>query len=306
MNEHCGSGQEAVDRMIQHWRQKFELVLPDRPDLIVVPECCDRYEQHGSQEAREYCEARGGRVLDAFADVAGTHRCYLTYPAARLLADGTWRNSIQIIDRSGQVVGTYDKHHPLVSELEDGAVAGGKPSLIECDFGRVACAICFDLNFDALRLHYARLKPDLVVFCSVYHGGLMQQYWAYSCRAHLVSAVSGLPGHVISPVGRVLASTTNYHDFVTVGVNLDCCVVHLDCNSDALRNLKRAYGEKVTIFDPGLLGSVLVTSEAEDKTACEMLGEFGVEQVDDYFARSLAEQAARAEPGWHLGEQRQR
>ena len=43
LNEDRGTGQAAVDRMIEHWRRKLDLVLPDRPDLIVVPECCDRY-----------------------------------------------------------------------------------------------------------------------------------------------------------------------------------------------------------------------------------------------------------------------
>ena len=78
--------------------------------------------------------------------------------------------------------------------------------LIECDFGRVGSAICFDLNFSEIRQRYEQARPDLLIFPSMYHGGLMQAYWAYACRAHLVTAVCGLPSAILSPVGNELAS----------------------------------------------------------------------------------------------------
>ena len=86
----------------------------------------------------------------------------------------------------------------------------------------MACAICFDLNFDELRLVYAKAKPDLIVFSSMFHGGIMQAYWVYSCRCHFVSAV-GFPAirsEIRNPHGRVIASTTDHYDFVTATVNL--------------------------------------------------------------------------------------
>ena len=283
-----GAGGQAVEGMIEHWRQKFEKVLPDRPDLIVVPEACDSYMEHvGRPELlREYCQARGEKVRDFFAAVAKRHSCYITYPAFRILPDGTYRNSVQLIDRNGQIVGIYDKNHPTFGEFECGILAGVDAPLFECDFGRVGCAICFDLNFDELRRRYAEQRPDLILFTSMYHGGLMQKYWAYSCRAHLAGAVAGLPSAVICPVGEVLASTTNYYDYVTTTVNLDCCVVHLDQNWERLDALKRKYGPEVSIFDPGLLAPVLITSESESRTVEEMVAEFEIELLDDYLDRS--------------------
>ena len=44
-------GQPAVDEMISFWRQQFSQVLPDRPDIIAVPECCDRFGGHAAPEA---------------------------------------------------------------------------------------------------------------------------------------------------------------------------------------------------------------------------------------------------------------
>ena len=229
-----GLGQEAVDAMISSWRQRLDQVLSDRPDLIVLPECCDLPFGCGSpDQLREYCQARGDQVFDFFADVARQHRTWIAYATLRLMSDGSRRNSIHLIDRMGDTTATYNKNFPTIGEMEAGINAGRQAQVFECELGRVACAICFDLNFDELRLRYAEQKPDLVIFSSVYHGGLMQNYWAYSCRAHLVSAVTGLPSHVINPVGTILASTTNYHDHVTTTVNLDGQVVHLG-NSDVL------------------------------------------------------------------------
>ena len=222
----------------------------------------------------------------------------LTCPTIHRLDDGTWRNSMQLIDRRGRIAGTYNKNHPTEGELEAGILAGAAAPLIETEFGRVGAAICFDLNFDSLRLNYAARKPDLMLFSSVYHGGLMQVYWAYSCRCHFVSAIGGAgntPSHIICPIGRTLASTTNYCDFVTTTVNLDCCIVHLDYHGQKLTAIKKKYGPEVRIDDPGRLGSVLISSESDERTVSEIAAEFELTLLDDYFERALRAQAEMTE-----------
>ena len=288
--------ERTVEQVIAHWRGRFAQVLPDRPDLIVVPEVCDRPANYPREKMKDYYLARGDRVLDLFREVACANGCYVTYPAAgQVESDGTWRNSVRIIDRSGEVAGTYNKNHLVPREHDEfGLLYGRDAPLIQCDFGRVACAICFDLNFDELRLKYAAAKPDLIIFCSMYHGGLMQAYWGYLCRCHFVGGIAGPPSAIISPIGQTLASTTNYFDFVTATVNLDCCVAHLDENGERLRAMKRKYGPKVRITDPGHLGAVLISSETDERTVREVVDEFEVELLDHYFERCLAH---RQSPG---------
>jgi hypothetical protein len=281
-------GEEAVERMITHWQSKFENVLPDRPDLIVVPEACDRYPAHTIEERLAYYEFRGSRIREFFADTAREHSCYITYPAVREIEDGTRRNSIQIIDRSGKAAGVYNKNHVVIHEtLEENTLCGKDAQLIECDFGQVACAICFDLNFDEVRLKYVKQKPDLVIFSSMYHGGLMQNYWAYSCRSHLVSAITGQQSGMLSPLGTCIASTTNYYDYISAKINLDCRVAHFDENREKFDAMKKKYGLGVTIEDPGHLGCICITNEKEDCTIDDIIKEFEIELIDDYFERSL-------------------
>ena len=106
---------------------------------------------------------------------------------------GTWYNSSYVIDRNGSDAGIYNKNFPTIGEMEAGIKAGDDVPLIKCDFGTVACAICFDLNFQELLEKFQKIKPDIILFSSMYHGGLVQSYWAYSCRAFFVGSIGGSP-----------------------------------------------------------------------------------------------------------------
>lgn len=282
--------QKVVERMIAHWKRQFAQVLPDRPDLIVVPEACDRAGGFGAEKLLEYYQIRKDQVQQFFARTARENNCYIVYSAYRIMPDGSRRNSNVLIDRKGNVAGIYNKNHPTIGEIENGTLCGKEAPIFDCDFGRVAMAICFDLNFDELRLKYAGAMPDLIIFSSMYHGGLMQSYWAYSCRCHFVGAIAGsaTPSEIRNPLGQVITSTTNYFNFAVAKVNLDCKLAHLDYNWERLRKLKAKYGPKVTISDPGCLGSVLISSEHETISVDEMIKEFEIELLDDYFARALA------------------
>jgi predicted amidohydrolase len=288
--------QQVVNQVMAHWRHHFSRVLPDKPDLIVVPEACDRPRGLSADRLQAYYQVRKDQILTFFARVARENGCYIVYSANREVADGTWRNTSVLIDRKGDVAGSYNKNHPTIGENNRGILAGKEASLVETDFGRVGFAICFDLNFDEIRLQYAKAKPDVIVFSSMYHGGMMQAYWAYSCRSHFVGAIAGraTPSQIRNPLGEVVAANTNYFDHAVATVNLDCALVHLDENWGRLRAMNAKYGPDVTVTDPGLLGAVLITSEHDTVSSDDMIEEFEIERLDDYFARSRAH---RRKPG---------
>ncbi len=288
------SPEAAVVEMIRFWREQVELVLPDQPDLIVLPELCDRPLDLPEEQMDAYYAARGNRVQDALAELARAHHCYLTYSALIEKPDGFRRNAVVLLDRRGEIAGEYHKNHVMVEErTQHNTLYGRDIALFDCDFGRMGCVICFDLNFDELRLRYKAAKPDLLIFSSIFNGGLMQPYWAFSCRAHLVSAIGGgTLGSIISPLGQTLTQTTNYFPFTTATVNLDCAVAHLDYNWDKLRAMKAKYGVGVKVTDPGCLGSVLVSAESPELTIDGLIAEFGLELLDDYLARADAHRHA--------------
>jgi len=280
--------EKAVDEMMKNLKSELEQVLPDKPDLIVLPEACDMPANYNFEQRIAFYKARGDSILELFSNIARDNHCYITYAGIREMQDSTWRNSIQLIDRNGTVAGVYNKNHPTEQEIEEGIKCGRDAQLIECDFGKVACAICFDLNFNELRMKYVNAKPNLIIFSSMFHGGLLQNYWAYSCRSHFAGSIANArPSSIISPVGEIIDSNTNYFDFVTATVNLDCAVVHLDNNWGKLSSMKSKYGCKVKITDPGYLGSVLISCETDECTVEDMVNEFEIELLDEYFSRML-------------------
>ena len=125
----------------------------------------------------------------------------------------------------------------------------------------------------------------------------MQAYWAYSCRSYFVSAIAGPPSSaIISPVGHLIRSSTNYLRYAIATVNLDYRVVHLDGNFPKLIAMKKKYGREADFLDPGLLGSVLVTSESPVFTAADLVEEFRLELLDAYLERALCYQRNSATP----------
>ena len=67
--------QKVVDRMIKYWQNKFAQVLSDRPDLIVVPEACDRPANFSFDKQREYYRWRRNQIRNFFASVAKENYC---------------------------------------------------------------------------------------------------------------------------------------------------------------------------------------------------------------------------------------
>ena len=283
------SGKDSVERMKNYWANRLAETASEKPDLIVLPEVCDRFNDMTVREIIEYYRIRGNTILDFFREKAKELHCYIAYSAVLESEDGAFRNSTILIDRTGSVAGRYDKNYPMTSEIEDyGMIPGTEANVFQCDFGTVGCMICFDLNFEELRLRYAGLKPDLLLFSSRYHGGMKQQFWAYSCNSHLISATGGptRPSVVMAPTGRILAESTEYTQTVITKLNLDCSHVHLDFNFEKLVAMKRKYGSSVEIDDIGHLGSVLIRNNNPDFAVKTLLSEFDIEPLDEYLQRA--------------------
>ena len=285
------AGMGAVERMKAFWDGRLNEVVSEKPDLIVLPEVCDRFNEMEVPEVIEYYELRGNLLLDFFREKAAALNSYIAYSSVLKDENGDYRNSTVLISRDGSIVGRYDKNYPMTTEIEEYNIIPGRDvAVFQCDFGTVGCMICFDLNFDELRQRYAALKPDLLLFSSRYHGGLKQQLWAYTCHSHLVGAMGGYtrPGVIMAPNGRILAESTEYTQTIISKLNLDCSHVHLDFNFDKLDAMKRKYGSSVEIDDTGHLGSVLVRNFNTDFTVESLLSEFEIEPLDQYLQRAEA------------------
>jgi len=279
---------KAIEEMIVCLKREIDLVLPEKPDLVVLPEACDRPINLPGSERKQYYLERDTKILDFYRDIAKNYNCNIAYSSIRNIPDGTFRNSTMMINRKGKIDGIYNKNHIVEGERTQGGIyCGTNAPIINCDFGKVGCAICFDLNFEPIRLKYQKQSPEMIIFCSNYHGGIMQNYWAYSCRSYFVSAFGYGESTIVSPVGETVGRSSSYYSYFTKTINLDYAVAHLDYNGERFRKMKEKYGPGVTIHDPSHLGAVLISSEIEGISAMDMVKEFEIELLDDYFIHSL-------------------
>lgn len=282
--------ENVVKEIVKFWDNQIRQVLPDRPDLILLPEFFDMPAGYSTSVQEEFIKVRGNQIQDFIADIARQNNCYIAFGTLLRDENGNLRNSAVLIDRKGKQVGVYHKNFPTIGEIESGILPGTETPVFECDFGKVGMAICFDLNFEELRNRFAAQQPDLMLFPSMYHGGHMQSNWAYACRSFFVGAISGRGtlSQVRDPLGEIIASTTNYNNYVTAGINLNSRLVHLGYNDGKLRALKKKYGSRIDIKDPGNLGPVLVTSRDGSLEIDQVLKEFEIENMHDYYNRSRA------------------
>ena len=286
------SNAEARSEVEKYLTAQVAQVLPDRPDLILLPEMCDVPRNYDVARRLEYIRERGDAHIRFFAGIAAENKCNVAFCTYRFGAGDYTLNTLYVLNRDGGVAGYYNKNHIVIpSELDKNVRCGAEAPIIKLDIGRIACAICFDLNFDAIRTHYKALKPDIILFSSMYHGGIVQQFWAQSCRSYFVGAIcDSRPSAIVSPLGEILAYTTNYNNHVTATVNLDYALAHIDYHAEKFASLKKKYGPGVKITDPGNIGYYMLSSELPDVTVADMFKEFGIATLDEYLDGALAAQ----------------
>jgi predicted amidohydrolase len=193
------------------------------------------------------------------------------------------------VDRSGDVLGRYDKMFPTVSELEKGVVPGTEAPVFETDFGRVGMLICFDLNFREVHESLARGKPDVVVFSSMYRGGLQAQALAYELGAFVVTSVGTELGLIIDRCGRILKEST-YEGLAVAPINTNSVALHMDFNWGKMDAMLAKYGPALT-FDYHTREAFYVIESTAERDIGELVKEFDLEPADAYWARSRGQRA---------------
>ncbi len=263
----------VLDLVLHHIRREVEAALAWRPDLLLLPEACDRPLDLAPADVGAWESGSAPAVRAMLAEIARANSLVVAY--------GAGRDALVVLERDGSVCATHR-----------GAGARGA-ALVSCSAGTLGCVLTDDLQDEAVMSRYRELGPDLLLLASRFPGGMLEQYWAFTCRCHAASAVLfrsdlRLPCTIVSPVGAVLASSTTAQSHAREVVNLDCAVVHLDGNREKLLRLQAERGDGISISDPGYLGGVCVANESSSGTIGEVLERAGVATIDQYFDHYLA------------------
>jgi predicted amidohydrolase len=104
--------------------------------------------------------------MNLMAQLAAQHHIYVgasVYVVDK--NDGRKYNRGALYDRSGQLMGVYDKIHPYSPEATDlGVTPGVKTDIFETDFGKVGMIICYDSWFTDVTQLLALKGAEVILF----------------------------------------------------------------------------------------------------------------------------------------------
>lgn len=271
----------------------------DRPDIVCLPET---FTGLGCGEGDWFASAEPvpGPTTDAVAAVARRHDMWVICPLVERRGDRTYNAGV-LLDRRGEVAGIYHKNHPTIGEIRRGITPGARTPVFETDFGRIGCAICFDLNFRDVIEGLAGGGAELVFFPSMYRGGLQLSIWAHDFALHIVSATPGEGSAVVDPLGRVLVQSSAYQKILSRVLNLDRRLLHIDENHRKWPAIKAKYGPGVEIDVATPEAVFALISHLPDVTAEDLVREFELETRDDYFHRANRVRAESLQPDTAAG-----
>jgi len=273
---------DAQQKVLEQFKTATDRLDGTGIDLLVS---CEGMESIGQTMEQAESPDNSGPMYNAYRDFAMRNQCTVA-GSIKLEDKGNVYNALVFIGPQGEFLGDYRKTYLTTREVDIGISPGAGPSVVETPAGRIGGVICFDLNYDELRDGYHNLKPDILVFSSMFHGDHLQCNWAYQCRAFLASACKDSSSDIVDPLGRVVASV-NYHGrIVRSRVNLDRFIMHQDYNCESFADIRRKYKDEIKIDYNPILGVAVLYSESPERSATEIADEFDLVELDDYLEDS--------------------
>ena len=234
-----------VDRMALESKRKYGRGL----DLAILPEAAITGEVSGHALSRSVAFA--GLVGDTFTRQARQHHCYIVVPSYfREPHDPTrCSNAAILVNRSGQVAGTYRKVHLVPSGdgkiMEGGSSPGKDAPVFDCDFGKLAIQICYDMEFDRGWQELARKGAELIAWPTQSPQTSQPAARAMQQRCYIVSSTWRNNASVFEPTGKIVAQIKPPEQMLVQELDLSYAILPW---SSKLRNgtaLQETFGGKI-------------------------------------------------------------
>jgi len=236
---------EAIDGMAQESKRKYGRGL----DLAILPETSITGEAGG--DALAHSVRFDGPVAKTFARTARDHRCYVVVSTYLREAHDPklCSNAAVLVGRSGDVAGIYRKVHLVPSldgkSLEGGSSPGQELPVFDCDFGKLAIQICYDMEFDRGWRELARKGAELVAWPTQSPQRAQPCARAMEQRCYIVSSTWRNNASVFEPTGKIAAHIEPPGRLLVQEIDLSYAILPW---SGKLRNgkaLQEKYGNKI-------------------------------------------------------------
>jgi predicted amidohydrolase len=195
------------------------------------------------------CETLSGPFVSLMAEKARHYNCYMVF-SFHEIKDGHFYNTAVLLDRKGEIAGTYHKTHLAMCEGEEGIIPGEDYPVFTTDFGKIGMLICWDHYFpEPARI--LRLKGAEILFIMT-AGDIPVQTIARAIDNGLYVVVAGAsavkpgslhPSRIINPMGEVIGQVEDRD----IGV----CIREIDLNKRFYSywlSVGPAFGEARSIY----------------------------------------------------------
>ena len=167
-------------------------------EMLFSPEMSGLLDRDSARAAKNIRPQDEDQVLAAAREAAARHRLWLHLGSlAVLTGDGKVANRGFVIDREGEIRGTYDKLHLFDVDLPTGESwresnvysAGSGVVLVNgTPVGKVGLTICYDLRFPGLFARLAEAGADVIAVPAAFTVPTGKAHWHVLLRARAIEA----------------------------------------------------------------------------------------------------------------------
>jgi len=273
----------------------IEQALIEKPDIVALPESFT-LSNLAERDIEQMAEDIPGPTLAMVAGYARKNRTYIICPLLARRDSGLHIEAF-LLDRKGEIAGSYQKNHPVVEgsefqKLEYGSKPGHNTSVLETDFGKIGIQICFDIHYPQGWNTLNQQGAEIIFWVSAYDGGRGLNAWAWNTHRYVVSAVASSYAQIIDIMGDPLA-TTGIHDPIAAHtIDLDIALFCMDFNKTQIPLIRARYGTDAIIHIYHAEGFFTLQSQCEGLEVEEIIREFKLEPLQEYVERNERLQSA--------------
>ena len=277
---------DFIDEMAAQARKQYGRRL----DIVALPECAVNGNAKGP--AAEISLPLEGVVLDTMAAKAREHQCYIVVPLY-MIDDANkelYSNAAVLLNREGNVVGTYRKVFPVSGKsdtvLEGGVTPGTETPVFQCDFGRVGLQICFDMEFDEGWESLGEQDADLVIWPTQSPGQIRPAIRARQNNYFVLTSTWRNNASLLDPTGHTIREIRGPDGVFVQEIDLDYAIIGWQPplrNGQAFRD---KYGPRAGYRYSEAEDCGIFWSNDPNKPVMEMVRELGLELWSENLARN--------------------
>ncbi len=278
-----GLKEEPGKPMLEATMTRVERAASFEPDIVCLPETFTRGEP----------ETVPGPTTNRLSAWAKKNASYVICPISVRDGERVFNSAI-LIDRTGHIVGRYDKIRPTEGELEKSICPGAiDPPVFQTDFGPIGIQICFDVNWHDQWRGLKQKGAKIIFFPSAYPAARQVKTHAWLNQCFVVSSTMTRSARIYDITGDEIATTGKYQHWAGAVLPVGKRLFEIDYHVKKVRAITARYGTRVHItwyHDDDLLS---IASVDPQLTVENIIDEFELTPHSAYIRRAQKAQDER-------------